>query len=139
MLLKNKTFSFLVTLSILVFYLVSSHAYFVPRELATGSNAVAVLSNLGGQITFTKLDSGGTGLNGQFTKGITDSNSDNYSLEIGDGISDTFTNFNIQIKTPGTLLFTPAFPVLFDNFIGLQVIIKHNGQTIDQATINLQK
>uniref|UniRef100_A0A1D1XGA1 Urease accessory protein UreG n=1 Tax=Anthurium amnicola TaxID=1678845 RepID=A0A1D1XGA1_9ARAE len=136
MLLKSKTFPLLVTLTILVYCLVSSHAYIVRRDLATGTQAVANFNNLGGKITFTKLDTGGTGLNGQFTKGITDSNPKNYVLQIGD-LSSIFSDINIQVTPPGTDPFTPAFPVLFDDFVGKTILVQHSGQTIDQATFTL--
>ncbi|CAG8634706.1 284_t:CDS:1, partial [Paraglomus brasilianum] len=126
------------TLTILLYCLVSSHAYIVRRDLATGTQAVANFNNLGGKITFTKLDTGGTGLNGQFTKGITDSNPKNYVLQIGD-LSFPFPDIRIQVTPPGTAVFTPAFPVLFDNFVGDQVLVQHNNQTIDSATITVQK
>ncbi|RHZ80286.1 hypothetical protein Glove_137g56 [Diversispora epigaea] len=136
MLLKSKTFPFLVTLSILVFYLVSSHAYLVRRDLATGTKIVTNFNNLGGSITFTKLDTGGTGLDGRFTKGITDSIAKNYVLKI-DQLDFAFPNIRIRVTPPGTDTFTPAFPVLFDSFVGKQVQVLHNNQVIDQATITL--
>ncbi|CAG8514979.1 8712_t:CDS:10 [Diversispora eburnea] len=135
---KSKPFSFLITLSILVFFLVSSHAYFIRRDLATGTKIITTFNNLGGSLTFTKLDTGGTGVNGQFTKGITDSNPRNYVLKIGDGVEDTFLTFGIQITPPGTNSFTLGFPVLFDSFVGKSVLIEHNGQIIDQSTITVK-
>ena len=134
---KSKTFHFLVTLTILIYCLVYSHAYIVRRDLPTGTKALATFNNLGGSITFTKLDTGGTSLNGQFTKGITESNPKNCALQIGE-LTFTFFDLNIQITPPGTDVFTPAFPVLFDNFVGDLVQVQQNNQTIDQANIVVQ-
>ncbi|CAG8581579.1 14061_t:CDS:1 [Ambispora leptoticha] len=123
----------LATLSLLlVICLTFLHAY--PIALEVGDKASVTLSKLDGKITFTQIDPTNLEVDGQFNKGITDDNADDYSICIEDSC-ETFAELGVVIKVPGTEPFKATGPGLIEIIDGKTLSVKHNDDTIDSGVI----
>ncbi|CAG8451276.1 2455_t:CDS:1 [Ambispora gerdemannii] len=106
MMLKSTTLTSLVTLSLLVIFLTFSHATPVPCSPV----GVAKFDILGGQIKFTQVDATNVQIEGQLTRGITDTNAELYHALIGNSIDLTFAQLCVVITPPGTNPFKSVIP-----------------------------
>src|SRR5256885_8269784 len=126
MLLKNKSFVSLATLTLLIICLVfSSQASPLLRRAATGTVANVDLKDIDGHIKFTQIDASNVQAEGQFNKGITDTKTDNYAISIL-GVSKTFTELGIVIVPPGTKPYKNSAPGDLNLLIGQVVTVTHN-------------
>ena len=136
MLLKNKSFVSLATLTLLIICLVfPSQASPLLRRAATGS---VDLKDIDGHIKLTQTDASNIQIEGQFNKGITDTKTDNYAISIL-GVSKTFTELGIVIVPPGTKPYKNSAPGDLNLLIVQVVTVTHNSDPIASGTIQAQK
>ncbi|CAG8534208.1 4205_t:CDS:1 [Funneliformis mosseae] len=126
MALKSTIFTFLVTLSLLVFY--RTYSYVSPLVYAV----LAKFEKLEGKIKITQIDKRKVRVTGQFKKGFSDVNPDNYKFLLGHE-SETFTEQGIKIKPPGTEPFTFIASGNAPALIGKTISITYKNAAIDRT------
>ncbi|CAG8629793.1 12010_t:CDS:1 [Ambispora leptoticha] len=130
---KNTIFISLVTLSLLVICFIFSHASPVTRDV--GNQYSVYLQNLQCKIIFTQIDALTVQAEGQAFQGITDTNPDNYAIEIGP-YHETFTELGVDIACPGTKPFKGSHSGDITLMNGQTLYVKHNEQIIDQGVVS---
>ncbi|CAG8519574.1 6566_t:CDS:1 [Ambispora leptoticha] len=129
MLFKNTLATLTLLLAICLTFL---HAY--PIALEVGDKASVTLSKLDGKITFTQIDPTNLEVDGKFNQGITDENTDNYSVCIEDSC-ETFTELGVVIHVPGTEPFKATGPGLIEIIVGKTLSVQYKGKPIDSGII----
>jgi hypothetical protein len=96
-----------------------------------------------GRFTWTNIPGNRCRVTGQFNKGLEDPDVNNYELLLvdqdGNVIQDMTPEFKqITINPPGGSAFEKDFPsslVTVEDVLGLKMVLKHKGNTIDEADI----
>ncbi|CAG8810423.1 12879_t:CDS:1, partial [Cetraspora pellucida] len=105
-----------------------------PIRRAVNDSAIATLSQLDGDITFTQVDGLNVKFDGKLNKGILNNDPGNYFISIGATLA-SFSQLGITISVPGTLPFTTQGPGDVEIIIGLKLSVLYNDNTLDSATI----
>ncbi|CAI2164182.1 8725_t:CDS:1 [Funneliformis geosporum] len=130
--LKSTIFTSLVTLSLLMVY--RTYSYTSPLAYTI----LAKFEKLEGKIKITQIDKGKVRVTGQFKKGFSDVNPDNYKILLGHE-SETFTDQGIKTKPPGTEPFNFIASGNAFALIDKSISITYKDVAIDQAIFLVSK
>ncbi|CAH1767483.1 9227_t:CDS:1, partial [Entrophospora sp. SA101] len=103
-------------------------------ERAVGDKLSATFSVLQGTVEFLQETASTITVSGQFTAGISDTVTDNYSVKLA-GVAKTFTELGIVNKPPGTDPFKYSTIGVLSLIKGKPVTVSYKGNPLDSAVI----